>query len=65
VSSAYLTGIGANMAGAESFLSQRLEVAVLPLPKLDVSYSAELDWEVSSRYTKSAWHRLWTRSATE
>jgi general secretion pathway protein L len=53
VSSAYLTGIGANMAGAESFLSQRLEVAVLPLPKLDVSYSAELDWEVSSRYTKA------------
>ena len=53
VSKVYLTGIGATMAGAESFLSQRLEVAVLPLPKLDVSYLSEGDWESFSRYTKA------------
>ncbi len=53
VNKVYLTGVGATVAGAESFLSQRLEVAVLPLPKLDVSYSSEGDWESLSRYSKA------------
>ena len=53
VSKIYLTGTGASMAGAESFLSQRLEVAVLPLPKLDVTYSPETTWESVSRYSKA------------
>jgi general secretion pathway protein L len=53
VSQVYLTGIGATMAGAESYLSQRLEVAVLPLPKLDVDYSSGDSWESMSRYTKA------------
>jgi general secretion pathway protein L len=53
VSKIYLTGIGASMAGAESFLSQRLDVAVLPLPKLDVGYPPDSNWESLSRYSKA------------
>ncbi len=53
VSKIYLTGIGASMAGAESFLSQRLDVAVLPLPKLDVTYSPDATWESLSRFSKA------------
>jgi general secretion pathway protein L len=53
VSKVYLTGIGASMEGAESFLSQRLDVAVLPLPKLDVSYPTDANWESLSRYSKA------------
>ncbi len=53
VTQVYLTGIGATMAGAESFLSQRLDVAVLPLPKLDVSYSSGDSWESLSRFSKA------------
>ncbi len=53
VSTIYLTGSGANMVGAEAFLSQRLEVAVLPLPQLDVNMLPDGNWESLARYTKA------------
>jgi len=53
VSAIYVTGIGATMPGAESFLSQRLEVAVLPLPQLQVGKPADQSSESISRYSKA------------
>ena len=53
VSAIYLTGVGATMSGAESFLSQQLELAVLPLPRLSVTLAPELTWEGLSRYSKA------------
>ena len=49
----YITGVGATMAGAESFLSQQLELAVLPLPQLNVGRAPEQTWESLSRYSKA------------
>ncbi len=53
VTAVYITGAGATMAGAESFLSQQLELAVLPLPPLNVSKAPEQTWESLARYSKA------------
>jgi general secretion pathway protein L len=49
----YLTGIGANVVGAESYLSQHLEIGVLPLPKPSLTLSGEATWESMMPYSKA------------
>jgi general secretion pathway protein L len=53
LSTLYLTGIGANVVGAESYLSQHLEISVLPLPKPSLSLSGDTTWESTMPYSKA------------
>jgi general secretion pathway protein L len=53
ISAVYLTGIGAGVVGADAYLSQRLEVPVLPLPKPSLNFSGADNWEVMTRYSKA------------
>lgn len=53
ISTVYLTGVGANVAGADSYLSQHLEVPVLPLPKPSLTLSGTESWESQMRFSKA------------
>ena len=49
----YLTGVGANVEGAEAYLSQHLEMSVLPLPKPTLNLAGDMTWESTMRYSKA------------
>jgi len=53
LSAIYLTGIGAGVTGADSYLSQHLELPVLPLPKPTLAIAAAGSWEEMTRYSKA------------
>jgi general secretion pathway protein L len=53
LSTIYLTGIGANVTGADAYLSQHLELPVLPLPKPSLSFATADGWDLAMRYSKA------------
>lgn len=53
ISTVYLTGVGASVAGADAYLSQHLEVPVLPLPKPLLSVTGPDSWEAQMRFSKA------------
>lgn len=53
LSAIYITGIGASVAGADSYLSQHLELPVLPLPTPTLGFASLDGWDAMMRYSKA------------
>lgn len=53
LSAVYITGVGASVAGAESELSQALELPVLPLPRPQLTFEGAMTWEQLMPFSKA------------
>jgi general secretion pathway protein L len=53
LSMVYLTGIGAGVVGADAYLSQHLDVPVLPMPKPSLNFAGTDEWHATTRYSKA------------